>query len=123
MRAKHARLYGKDYAYTTNVKRWNWATAIRKRYGLSVTDYAWMLHGQDFKCAICGADDGTLDVDHCHETGEVRGMLCRSCNTKAAATPIGQLVRAIEYLARNQQDLPPEAERILRQHRWKLYAR
>jgi len=35
-------------------------------------------------CAICKRDEatvGTLCLDHCHETGKIRGLLCRKCNT------------------------------------------
>jgi hypothetical protein len=32
-------------------------------------------------CALCGKRDG-LNVDHCHTTGVVRGVLCGSCNLK-----------------------------------------
>lgn len=32
-------------------------------------------------CAMCSAARGRLVVDHCHQTGKVRGLLCTSCNT------------------------------------------
>ena len=32
------------------------------------------------RCAVCGDDGRRLVVDHCHDTGLVRGYLCRSCN-------------------------------------------
>jgi len=36
---------------------------------------------QDGRCAICGCQDSDLVTDHDHETGLVRGLLCRQCNT------------------------------------------
>lgn len=35
---------------------------------------------QDGRCALCGFRDRSLVEDHCHDTGLVRGYLCRSCN-------------------------------------------
>lgn len=31
-------------------------------------------------CEICGRSDRQIDIDHCHETGVVRGGLCETCN-------------------------------------------
>lgn len=75
---------------------------LRKKYGITLADYARMLIKQGEGCAICGeADDGALlAVDHCHETGEVRGILCRRCNTaigKLSDDPT-LLASAIDYL-------------------------
>lgn len=39
---------------------------------------------QDGKCAICDKPctvNSVLSVDHCHETGKIRGLLCNKCNT------------------------------------------
>ena len=36
---------------------------------------------QDGACAMCSASRGRLLVDHCHQTGQIRGLLCSSCNT------------------------------------------
>ena len=53
-------------------------------FGLTVEDYARLLHGQDFKCACCGdvlQMGKHTHVDHCHTTGRVRSLLCHYCNT------------------------------------------
>ena len=55
------------------------------KYGITLDDFNKMLEEQDFSCALCGTKDagrnGTFNVDHCHETGKVRSLLCHSCNT------------------------------------------
>lgn len=55
---------------------------LRKQFGLSAQDYEQMWDAQDGRCAICRRPENgrRLDVDHCHETGEVRGLLCNPCN-------------------------------------------
>jgi hypothetical protein len=54
-------------------------------YGLSKTEYDNLLKNQDGKCAICGKLSlRSLDVDHCHKTGKVRGLLCNPCNVRLA---------------------------------------
>ena len=53
------------------------------KYGITLADYEKMLDAQDGKCAICGRpepESRSFDVDHDHATGEVRGLLCTSCN-------------------------------------------
>lgn len=55
----------------------------RNRFGLPFGTYAQMLANQNGGCAICGAappDGKPLEVDHCHETGKVRSLLCTLCN-------------------------------------------
>ena len=58
----------------------------RAFYGLSPERYAAMVSAQNGRCAICVClpsdkpKSGCLHVDHCHETGVVRGLLCYRCN-------------------------------------------
>jgi hypothetical protein len=62
---------------------YNRTRVLKCRYGITLDDYANMLESQGGGCAICGAEPGkgrVLDVDHCHDEGHVRGLLCRSCN-------------------------------------------
>ncbi|MGV0076630.1 endonuclease VII domain-containing protein [Mycobacterium colombiense] len=66
-------------------QRWRHA---KSRYGLSQADVEAKLTAQEGCCAICGTelagaglDRDAPQLDHCHETGSPRGILCRLCNT------------------------------------------
>jgi len=52
---------------------------LRQRYGLTPEQLAEMLRAQRDACAVCGKPNPDC-IDHCHETGRVRGVLCRQCN-------------------------------------------
>jgi hypothetical protein len=52
---------------------------LKKTYGLTTSDYDAMLGEQGGGCAICGVaepEGQSLHVDHCHDSGTVRGLLC-----------------------------------------------
>jgi len=71
-----------------------------KKYGITQAQKKKMISDQGNKCAICGDEHRLLVVDHCHDTGKVRGMLCTKCNTaigKLNDDP-GMLRKAISYL-------------------------
>jgi len=52
------------------------------KYAITLYAYEAMMTAQQGRCAICKLKkDETLHIDHCHEAGHVRGLLCRSCNT------------------------------------------
>jgi len=81
-------------------------------YGLSLDDYDVMLKAQNGVCAICGNQETDRDkqtnkvrclaVDHCHETGEVRGLLCRRCNTGLGLFgTMSFLLKACSYLEKS----------------------
>lgn len=80
---------------------------MSRNYNLSYTDYLNILKNQNYCCAICKKDINTtynnwLDVDHCHTTNKVRGLLCRSCNTAIGKFKdnINFLNNAIFYLTK-----------------------
>lgn len=62
----------------------NWrAVHLRNKYGMTLDDYDVMLRSQSGKCAICRKkpeEGALLQVDHCHKTGRIRGLLCWRCN-------------------------------------------
>lgn len=65
-----------------------------------------LLVEQDGRCAICGTDEpggrGGFHVDHDHETGQVRGLLCDLCNRGLGyfADDVERLLAAVDYLRR-----------------------
>jgi hypothetical protein len=55
-------------------------THYQKNYGISFEQYQEMYSVQNGRCAICEQKFDILCVDHNHDTGKVRGLLCRGCN-------------------------------------------
>ena len=55
------------------------ANNLKWRYGLLVEQYEEMKEQQRGCCKIC-MKPKPLVVDHCHETNEVRGLICQDCN-------------------------------------------
>jgi len=64
------------------IKRRVKSNNLKIKYGITLDEFNEMLKVQDGGCAICGSAPTPKDthVDHDHETGVVRGILCRSCN-------------------------------------------
>lgn len=86
------------------------ARNLKRRYGISVDEYQTFLVSQNFTCPICEVEiSDALEykqkrlvvVDHNHETGEVRGILCSTCNLVLghAREDTNILYRAIVYLS------------------------
>lgn len=78
---------------------------INSKYNLSLHDYRTMLQNQKFACAICEIEfDNTQRacVDHCHDTGEVRGLLCKNCNSGIGLLGDNEqsLRKALKYVER-----------------------
>jgi hypothetical protein len=80
------------------------ASRRHEAYGLTKTELALLL-AQHERCAICGTADWDRkgpQVDHCHATGRVRGVLCGNCNQGLGRfhdTP-ARLRAAADYLER-----------------------
>jgi hypothetical protein len=77
---------------------------LKNTYGLEPGQYNEMFNAQQGCCKICNTHQTQLKrklfVDHCHETGAVRGLLCQPCNTLLgqAKDDITILQNAIAYL-------------------------
>lgn len=90
-------LYSKDYAAgnrerrNSRLKKWrknnpdgarqvDRSKHYRRAYGITVEEADRMKSQNDGKCYICNKATTRLNIDHCHKTGIVRGVLCSACN-------------------------------------------
>jgi hypothetical protein len=55
----------------------NWR--LKKKYGITESEYQERLVQQQNVCAICKRSE-PLRIDHNHTTGKIRGLLCHACN-------------------------------------------
>ena len=86
--------------------------ALRLKYGVTPEQLDALETAQGGVCAICGGPwiehrYGTYMVDHCHETGEVRGLLCNPCNKGLGhfRDDSLRLQKAVRYLNGGNKDL------------------
>lgn len=75
----------RDKAYHRANRESRRADQLRTSFGITKADYDALLSAQGGGCATCGITQNTqgkanLSVDHCHDSGVVRGLLCNSCN-------------------------------------------
>jgi hypothetical protein len=101
-------MHGKAQKYCGKI-----CQTIHLRYGISEYDLEDLLITSNYKCHICGQEEKnkdkrtgknySLSIDHCHKTGNVRGVLCSSCNAGLGyfKDNIDNMNRAIEYLKEN----------------------
>lgn len=85
-----------------------WEQRILRDFGLTAGGFKQMLAAQGEVCAICGQPETTtrngvvkrLAVDHDHETGAVRGLLCARCNKALGllAEDVARMEQMIEYV-------------------------
>jgi hypothetical protein len=58
---------------------------LKRSFGIGISEYNEMFNGQGGCCKICKKHQTTqkraLAVDHCHNTGLIRGLLCQECNS------------------------------------------
>lgn len=94
----------KRAATALSVRKWH----FRNAYGITFEDYDRMFEAQGGVCLICGNQSATyktgvkqrLQVDHCHKTGKVRGLLCNRCNGGLGLfnDDVDRLLAAVAYL-------------------------
>ena len=87
---------------------------LKSTYGITLKEYQTLLIKQGGVCAICGTDTAggkhtTFNVDHCHKTNKIRGLLCTQCNLGIGklGDSFAHLKNAIHYLSKNEPPLFP----------------
>jgi Recombination endonuclease VII len=85
-REEHREEYNKYMReFRAGNKDWAKDTDLKRTYGIGLEDYKRMLEEQGHVCKLCKKPPQgkrPLVVDHNHETGEIRGLLCYGCNRK-----------------------------------------
>lgn len=86
---------------------------LNKSYGLSLIDYDRMFEEQNGVCALCGEPESVkhrntnainrLSVDHNHETGKIRDLLCNRCNLLVGKveSDLSLVELAVDYIERH----------------------
>ena len=101
-----------DIRFRSDNKRWRCQTSERyqdrlRKYGVSPDSFDSLYEQAQGSCQICGRYVGpSLNVDHDHKTGMVRGLLCPECNLGLGnfGDSIKTLAKAIIYLEDHVQD-------------------
>lgn len=85
--------------------------AIKNSHGIDIQEYNNMQIKQNNKCLICGKEESMklhsnikfLCVNHCHDSGKIRGLLCNSCNVGLGCFKdnIELIEKALDYLKNN----------------------
>lgn len=73
---------------------------IKWKYGITEDQYGAILMKQNGGCAICKQQGVRLEVDHCHGSGKVRGLLCGRCNKGIGlfSDSVENILSAAKYL-------------------------
>jgi predicted nucleic acid-binding Zn ribbon protein len=84
---------------------------VPNAHGLTASQFDDLLSSQGRSCAICGTSDWGVkgpQIDHNHETGAVRGILCVNCNNALGRfkEDVDVMRRAAEYLERHAETCP-----------------
>lgn len=80
------KVYTKKYNSSAHGKKVKRAAHLKRKFKITLEQYAKMLKAQGNRCGICKRHRNKFKRDFCtdhnHDTGRVRGLLCNECNTK-----------------------------------------
>lgn len=98
----------KHKAYREKNKDKKRESELKRNFGIGLHEYNLILTEQKGKCACCGIHQNELTmnlaVDHDHDTGLIRGLLCGKCNTGIGilGDNIEGLMKALNYLEKHE---------------------
>ena len=101
IKARHRTYYKKNKDRVRNKE-------LKRNFGISLHEYNLMLTEQKGKCSCCGIHQNELTkkfaVDHDHDTGLIRGLLCNHCNLAIGmlGDNLEGLMKALNYLEKHE---------------------
>ncbi len=112
-----ARAKQREYIDSGQKQIWDRESHLRRKYGITIADYDRMFAAQNGVCAICleaRPEERTLHVDHDHETGAIRGLLCFRCNNAIGSLRENSLIfeAAANYFDRDDELAALVRERV-----------
>lgn len=99
-------------------KQWRLKNRLIRTYGISNDEWQAMFVAQGGTCLICDTHAKDLKrglaVDHCHDSGKVRGLLCHMCNQaiRLFKESVPRLQKAIAYLGSHDGLQQPIGNRL-----------
>ena len=96
----HNRLQKERYYSVPKEERHDRDKYLQRMYRMSEDEYDRRVSNINSCCECCGKESNRLFVDHCHDTGRVRGLLCQLCNSGIGmlGDNLEGLIRAVRYL-------------------------
>ena len=106
---EHLRAYNSQPERRESNRRVTRDINLRVNYGITLNQYEGLHSAQGGRCALCGSESSAnkrheaLCVDHCHDSGSIRGLLCKPCNTGLGCFRDSPelMTKAIQYLLNN----------------------
>ncbi len=86
---------------------------IARNFAITPEEYMRIMKRSKYRCDICGSREttgrgGRMTLDHDHDTGKLRGVLCHACNCAIHRfTTPAKLIQAVRYLAHHDSDSKP----------------
>ena len=104
VRARARQLYKDDPELRRRYKHYH----LKRFYDITIDEYDALCLEQNNCCAVCGTHQSKLKkplyVDHNHDTGKVRGLLCDLCNRGLGyfKDDVNRLIKAIDYITEDR---------------------